>query len=495
MGNVIDQTVREQMTWRRSASGTGSVWGEIQSSVLIVDGAPSSALLAAKLEQRGYRVWSAPPSEDLLAAVARGRPHVVVFGEGGDGTSVARAVRDLGEHSPLTLKIRDGRGADRAAAPAEKGVFNRICDLRPIGALCDAIGELIDGIEEEGPGARYGIIGRSPQIREAVSLVYRIAASKARVVLLEGESGTGKDLVARAIHSASARSVKPFMEINCAAIPENLVETELMGHERGAFTDAKARKLGLFELADGGTVFLDEISGLRLDLQSKLLRLVETRGFKRVGGVEDLRVDARIIAATNRNLEEAVRQERFREDLYYRLKVIPVLLPPLRDLKEDIPLLASHFISGFNAEFGKGVSGVSEDAARFLCRYSWPGNVRELKNVIERAMILGDGDTILPRHLPVEVRSANAAAPTANSCVASFRLTRDGVNLEEFERGLIRQSLELTGGNQVKAAQLLGLGRDALRYRMKKHGLFDMFPRRSAGPGAGASAGRRALEV
>jgi transcriptional regulator with PAS, ATPase and Fis domain len=327
---------------------------------------------------------------------------------------------------------------------------------------------------------------------EVISLVHKVAASNVTAVLLEGESGTGKDLVARAIHSAGSRKEKPFMEINCAAIPENLLESELMGHERGAFTGANSRKAGLFELADGGTVFLDEISELRMDLQVKLLRLVETRRFKRVGGVEEIRVDARIIAATNRSLEEAMGQGCFREDLYYRLKVIPIGLPPLRERRGDIPLLAEHFVTRFSAEFGRSVRGLCDEARALLCRYPWPGNVRELRNVIERAIVLGDGDRILPGHLPAEVRNHEGATHVSASSAPSLRLTQDGIDLEELEKALIRQGLELTSGNQVRAAKLLGLGRDALRYRMKKYGLLTAAggPRacgvRRAGAGTGS---------
>jgi transcriptional regulator with PAS, ATPase and Fis domain len=344
---------------------------------------------------------------------------------------------------------------------------------------------------DEGPGAPFGIVGRTTEIAEIVSLVRKVAASNATAVLLEGESGSGKDLVARAIHSASARKDNPFMEINCAAIPENLLESELVGHEQGAFTGARSRKLGLFELADGGTVFLDEISELRLDLQVKLLRLVETRRFKRVGGVEEIKVDARIIAATNRSLESAVQDGRFREDLYYRLKVIPIRVPALRERRDDIPRLVDHFVSRFNTEFGKRVRGVSPEALELLGGYAWPGNVRELKNVIERAIILGDDDVIRARHLPMEVRDPESAPSGPCPPAAGLRLTQDGINLEELERSLLKQGLELTGGNQVRAARLLGLGRDALRYRMKKYGLFRAYSRRSRGRGGGRGGGGR----
>ena len=318
------------------------------------------------------------------------------------------------------------------------------------------------------------MVGKAPRMVDVMSLIHKVAASNLTAVLIEGESGTGKDLVARAIHSASARKDRPFMEINCAAIPENLLESELMGYEQGAFTGAQSKKIGLFELADGGTVFLNEISELRLDLQVKLLRLVDTRRFKRVGGTEEIRVDARIVTATNRSLAEAMHRGCFREDLYYRLKVMDICLPPLRERREDIPLLTSHFVSRFSNEFGKKVAGVSTETSDLLSRYPWPGNVRELRNVIERAIILGEGDHILARHLSAEIRAADGGAPVPSPWDTGPLLTRNGMDLEKLEQSLIRQSLQLTGGNQVKAARLLGLGRDALRYRMKKHGLFQM---------------------
>ncbi len=345
-------------------------------------------------------------------------------------------------------------------------------------------------VQDHGPGVCYGVVGRDPRIVEVISLVHKVAASNATAVLLEGETGTGKDLVARAVHLASARKGKPFVEIDCAAIPENLLESELMGHEQGAFTGATSRKTGLFELADGGTVFLNEISELRLDLQVKLLRLVETRTFKRVGGVEEMQVDARIVAATNRDLKVAVGQGCFREDLYYRLNVITIHLPPLRERRKDIPLLADHFVSRLTSQIGNRVRGVSDKACGLLCRYSWPGNVRELRSVVERAAVLGKSDRILARDLPAEIRDPDAASRAP----AVLRLTEDGIDLEGLKRGLVRQSLELTGGNQVKAAKLLGIGRMSLRRKMKKYGLCQMFSpqlRKDAGnPARPGSQGR-----
>ena len=283
-------------------------------------------------------------------------------------------------------------------------------------------------------------------------------------VLITGESGTGKDLVAKSIHYASDRAARPFMNITCTALPETLLESELMGHEQGSFTDAKSSKQGLFELADGGTIFLDEIGDMGVALQSKLLRFLQEKTFRRVGGIKDIKVDVRVIAATNRDLDKAVAAGHFREDLYYRLKVIPVHLPPLRARAEDVPILAAHFINVFNKEFKKGTCGLTDEAVRRLVSYSWPGNVRELRNVIERAMILENKEYLGVEDLPAEV--LNRPPLGAEGC--PFQLPDGGVALESIEREMVRQALEHTHGNQTRAAQLLDISRDALRYKMKK---------------------------
>ena len=257
------------------------------------------------------------------------------------------------------------------------------------------------------------------------------------------------------------------MAINCAAVPETLLESELMGHERGAFTDAKVQKKGLFEMADGGTIFLDEIGDMAMGMQAKLLRVLEERSFRRIGGSKDITVDVRIISATNKNLMQSIEEKSFRNDLYYRLQVIPIFLPPLRERREDILPLTEHFIQFFNKEFGKNVRGISKMAEKFLLEYHWPGNIRELRNVIERAIILENEETLLLEHLPQEIVGKTS---TAASAPLSFRIPPEGVDIEEVERELIRQSLELAEGNQSKAAKKLHLGIDAFRYRMKKFG-------------------------
>jgi DNA-binding NtrC family response regulator len=312
------------------------------------------------------------------------------------------------------------------------------------------------------------IIGTSRPIQEVIAVALKVAQSEATTVLIQGESGTGKDLLAKAIHYESSRAEEPFMEIACTAMPENLLESELFGHERGAFTDAKIQKKGLFEIAQGGTIFLDEIGDMSGGLQAKLLRVLEERRFRRVGGTKDITMDVRIIAATNRDLRQAVETGSFRKDLYYRLQVVTITLPPLRERREDIPLLAHHFLEHFSREFKKRLPRLSPAAERLLALHDWPGNVRELRNVIERAMILEDTGEMLPSHLPPEIAS-RSNLPAQEEC--RFQLPATGVVLEEVEREFVHQALDLAHGNQTRAARLLGLTRDELRYRVKKFGL------------------------
>jgi len=283
-------------------------------------------------------------------------------------------------------------------------------------------------------------------------------------VLLRGESGTGKDLAAKTIHYNSERAARPFMNITCSALPDTLLESELFGHERGAFTDARQQKIGLLESADGGTVFLDEIGEMVPALQAKLLRFLEEKAFKRVGGAADVRVDVRVVAATNRDLEDAVKQGRFREDLYYRLNVMMITLPSLREHPSDVPLLVNHYIQVFNREFRKTIRGTTPEAMAMLQAYRWPGNIRELRNAVERAMLLAEGEWLTPDLLPV-------AAGRAAGAASLMELPEDGVHLETLERELVVQALRRTGGNQTKAAALLGLNRDQIRYRIEKFGL------------------------
>jgi two-component system, NtrC family, response regulator AtoC len=326
------------------------------------------------------------------------------------------------------------------------------------------------------------IIGESTLLKRMIALARKVAESEASSVLLQGESGTGKDLVAKAVHYSSRRSDRPFVAINCAAIPATLIESELFGYEEGAFTDAKGRKEGWFEQAEGGTIFLDEIGELELGLQAKLLRVLEEGAFRRVGGLKDIPLDVRVIAASNRDLKSESEAGKFRLDLYYRLSVIRIDLPPLRERGHDVLLLANHYVRYFNEKLRRQIRGLSPEVEEMFRRYSWPGNIRELRNLIERVMILEDGDLIsatwLPRGVnpqaqltarPKESVVAVAVQRGASSALTDlFHLPPEGVQLESVEMNLVEQAMKRSGGNQTRAAELLGISRDQLRYRLKK---------------------------
>ncbi len=312
------------------------------------------------------------------------------------------------------------------------------------------------------------LFGNSQPMQELKKLIKIVADTPKTSVLIQGESGTGKELVANAIHNWSARAEKPLIKINCSAIPEHLLESELFGHEKGAFTDAKALKKGIFETANNGTIFLDEISSMQLSIQPKLLRVLETQTFRRIGGTSDITIDVRIIAATNRNLEDCVEQQTFREDLYYRLKVMVINIPPLRERKEDILPLAMLFIDRNNKEFGKDIKGIAKEAQQQLVNYSWPGNVRELKNVIERAVILCAADELQPEHMPLEVRDGYSKMAATNEFVP-YAMNVD--SLEEMEKRHILYVLKKNDGNKSKTARMLRISRSTLREKMKNYGL------------------------
>jgi|CXWL01.1.fsa_nt_gi DNA-binding NtrC family response regulator len=313
------------------------------------------------------------------------------------------------------------------------------------------------------------IIGESEAMHKAIDLARRVAESDVGSILLNGETGTGKDLFARAIHFASERADAPYLAINCAALPANLIESELFGYEKGAFTDAKAKKEGLFEQAHGGTIFLDEIGEMELALQAKLLRVLEEGSFRRVGGLKDIHLNARIIAASNRNLKHESEIGNFRLDLYFRLSVIQVDIPPLRERDDDVIYLAKYYIEKANLKRrGKPLAGLSRDVERIFRKYRWSGNVRELRNVIERASILEDGDTVTSAHLPADMLGMPAGR--ANGDGAIVILPTEGVPLESVEFELVKQAVERTGGNLTRAAKLLDISRDQLRYKLRKAG-------------------------
>ena len=386
-----------------------------------------------------------------------------------DGLTVLRELKRL-QPDAIVILLTAYANVDTAVQAMKLGAYhfaNKPFDLDALSAMVDQalettrlrreVRQLRANVSE--PYRLDHIIGESAVMQEFKALLVRVASSPASTILLTGESGTGKDLAAKVLHYTSARATRPFINITCSALPENLLESELFGHERGAFTDARQQKRGLFEQADGGTVFLDEIGEMPSALQAKLLRVLEEKSFRRVGGSQDLRVDVRVVAATNRTLEDEVPAGRFREDLFYRLNVLPLKLPPLRAHAEDIPALVEFYVDGFNREFKKNVRGASPAALQALGSYGWPGNVRELRNAVERAMLLTNHDVLEPDDFPLT---------TLHSGPATFDLPAGGLNLEEVERLLVRQALERTGWNQTRAAKLLGLNRDQIHYRIDK---------------------------
>ncbi len=360
-----------------------------------------------------------------------------------------------------TIRLHTDNGMERLVVMRTTQMFNGN------GRLEGVVATIKDVTEEVAPQKRE-VIAESAPMREVLNFVRRVAASEATTILLEGENGTGKDLVAKTLHYQSLRQSEPFIAINCAAIPETLLESELFGYEKGAFTDARAQKRGIFELADKGTLFLDEIGEIPLMLQAKLLRVLEDQSFRRLGGLKDIQLDLRVIAATNKNLREAVKENAFRQDLYFRLNVIQIVIPPLRERPEDIVPLARFFIEHYNRKFRRGIEGVSPAAERLMLDHDWPGNVRELRNAIERAMILEESTFINPASLPIAI-----TRPDGQGRVTALRadIPTDGLSLEDNERMLLASALDKTSGNQTQAARLLRITRDTLRYKMKKFNL------------------------
>ncbi len=352
----------------------------------------------------------------------------------------------------------------------ERLVVMRTTQLNNDHGEIEGVVATIKDITEEAEPFKRQVIAESQAMREVLAFVRRVAVSEATSILIEGENGTGKDLVAATIHYQSLRQSEPFLAINCAAIPETLLESELFGYEKGAFTDARAQKRGLFELADKGTLFLDEIGEIPLSLQAKLLRVLEEQTFRRLGGLRDIRVDLRIVAATNKNLREAVKEGAFRQDLYYRLNVIQLLVPSLRERPEDILPLTRFFIDHYNRKFKRNIEGITEEAEDLLLAHDWPGNVRELRNAVERAMILEESNMIVAASLPIAVRTSSNAG-VAVSDTAAPQETGDGMSLVDQEKRLLIHALQRASGNQTQAARLLRITRDTLRYKMKKFNL------------------------
>jgi DNA-binding NtrC family response regulator len=429
--------------------------------------------LNTRLSEEGYRVVEAGTAAQAIARNEEGVDLVLLDFKlpDGDGLSVLKRIKER-DADTLVILLTAYSSVEVAVQAMKQGAYhyaNKPFNLDEIVLLVENALETTRlrrevralRANQAQPYSFDRIVGASPPLATVKALMQKIASSPASTVLLAGESGTGKDLAAKVIHYNSSRASKPFMNITCSALPDALLESELFGHERGAFTGADRQKRGLLETADGGTVFLDEIGEMVPALQAKLLRFLEEKTFKRVGGSGDIRVDVRVIAATNRSLQEEVRAGRFREDLFYRLNVLPITLPPLRERADDIPLLVDFYLDGYNAEFKKRVRGVTAEAMKRLQAYGWPGNVRELRNAVERAMLLAEGDT-----LAIDDFTLGGAGPV--HLTDRVGLPASGIDLEQLERSLVVQALERTGWNQTRASALLGLNRDQIRYRIEK---------------------------
>jgi len=449
------------------------------STVLIVDDEQSLARSAkAFLADHGYEAEVAGTGEQALELLATLQPDVVfadVRLPGMSGLDLLKRIRAFDPVIPVIMLTAYGSIAGAVEA-VKLGAFDYVkkpVDLEELKLLADRARETRLLKEELSYYRRRattdvgfeGLVGESRAVQAVLERARQIAAlDETPPVLLTGETGTGKGPLAHAIHAAGPRAPKPFIEVNCTALPATLMEAELFGHERGAFTDAKESKPGLVEAAEGGFLFLDEIGDVDLAVQGKLLRAIEERAVRRVGSVRERKVDVRIMAATNRDLERAVGEERFRKDLYFRLAVIVLEVPPLRERGEDVLLLTAHFLHAFNAKYGKVVRDLSVAARDLLLSYPWPGNVRELSHVIERAVLWSRGATLDVEHLSL-------TRPVAPSDHGDAAQSVDTATLPQREKTIIEQALRDAGGNQTKAAQRLGISRDTLRYRLKKFGL------------------------
>lgn len=448
-------------------------------NILVVDDEKSQReILKAILEDDGYIVQTAGSGREALKLFKTAIPDLILTDlkmPDIDGISLLDSFTKNLPSSPVIIMTAYGT-INSAVEAMKKGAFDYLTKPLERDELLITVARAFEkvNLEKENRILQQelqekfrieGIIGSHGSMQEIFKIIRKVSNSSS-TVLIYGESGTGKELVARAIHYNSPRRNRPFMAINCASIPETLLDSELFGFEAGAFTGATGRKIGLFEATDGSTLFLDEIGDLSHDMQAKILRVLQEREIRRIGGRENIKVDVRIISATNKDLEKEMKKGRFREDLYYRLQVIAIKIPPLRDRYTDIPELVAHFIEKNNRLLNKDVKGITEEALRILMAYNWPGNVRQLESVIERAVLLTESEKILPEDLPVEVR--NPMLPRGGF---DFEIPDEGISLEELEKRLILKAMEKSNGVITKAAKLLGISFRTLQYRLEKFNL------------------------
>jgi len=442
--------------------------------------------LEQQLKRAGHAVETAPDLATAAERLAARQPDVVLLDLGlpdGHGLDFYEANLERLEGSVVIVMTALGQveEAVRAMKLGALDFLTKPVDQAELVALVDRSLN-VKGDQLEAQAAKQSreqhlaqaVIGDSPAFRETIEISERVAISEVDSILITGESGSGKNVLARRVHAVSPRRSRPLLEVSCANIPENLLESELFGHEKGAFTDAKSIKRGVFELAQGGTVVLDEIGELKLDVQAKLLHFLEERRFRRVGGTREIAVDVRVVALTNRDLLAMVKEKTFRNDLFFRLNVFPIVVPPMRRRAEDILPLARHFLATLQPKLGRRFDGFEREAENLLLGYSWPGNVRELRNVVERAMVLERGERIGPRSLVLDwaIHDAAAAETSAAAVPAAAPAASGGiVPLEELEREMVARAMRTAADNQTRAAELLAISRDQLRYRLKKFGL------------------------
>ncbi len=435
--------------------------------------------LQKNLEKAGYAVLLAETGEEALQKISEEAPDLVLLDinlPGMNGFEVLEKAFHI-DQSFIPIMITAFEDVDRVVRAIKLGAFDYITkpfDFNKVRLSIDKALEThrlkreVTHLRQERKG-QLGfsrIVAASPEMRKILEITGKVAGTDAATVLIQGESGTGKEMIAQAVHDLSKRSNMPFVALNCPGVAEHLLENELCGHEKGAYTDANVLKKGLLEVADGGALFLDEIGDMSQGMQAKILRLIEQKTFRRMGGVKDIHVDVRIIAATNKDLRKLMAEGKFREDLFYRINIVALRIPALRERRDDILPLANHFIEEYNKSFHKMVRKMSREVEHFFAVYDWPGNVRELKNVIERAMILGEGDALLLEHLPMDIVHG-----TREQDMTGFDLPQEGISMEKLEESLVRKALMMTSGNQTKSAILLGISRDSLRYRMQKFGI------------------------